>query len=42
MARQCRPARPVALLQKMGYTHVVSMDGGIRDWREQKYPLTSG
>jgi rhodanese-related sulfurtransferase len=28
-------------LQKMGYTNVVSMDGGIRDWREKKYPLES-
>ncbi len=28
-------------LQKMGYTHVVSMDGGIRDWRNNAYPLTS-
>ena len=27
-------------LQKMGYTNVLSMDGGIRDWREKKYPLT--
>lgn len=27
-------------LQKMGYTNVISMDGGIRDWREKKYPLT--
>jgi len=27
-------------LQKMGYTHVISMDGGIRDWREKGYPLT--
>jgi len=26
-------------LQKMGYTHVISMDGGIREWREKKYPL---
>jgi rhodanese-related sulfurtransferase len=26
-------------LQKMGYTKVISMDGGIRDWREKKYPL---
>ena len=26
-------------LQKMGYTNVVSMDGGIRDWREKEYPL---
>src|SRR5215475_10076273 len=26
-------------LQKMGYTHVISMDGGIREWREKRYPL---
>ena len=26
-------------LQKMGYTNVISMDGGIRDWREKRYPL---
>jgi len=26
-------------LQKMGYTNVFSMDGGIRDWREKGYPL---
>ncbi len=26
-------------LQKMGYTNVISMDGGIRDWREKNYPL---
>ena len=29
-------------LQKMGYTNVLSMDGGIRDWREKGYPLTTG
>jgi rhodanese-related sulfurtransferase len=29
-------------LQKMGYTNVVSMDGGIRGWREKGYPLTTG
>jgi rhodanese-related sulfurtransferase len=29
-------------LQKMGYTNVISMDGGIRVWREKGYPLTSG
>src|SRR5262249_14595214 len=29
-------------LQKMGYTNVVSMDGGIRDWRQKGYPLTRG
>ena len=27
-------------LQKMGYTNVISMDGGIRDWREKGYPLS--
>lgn len=26
-------------LQKMGYTNVMSMDGGIRGWREKNYPL---
>jgi rhodanese-related sulfurtransferase len=26
-------------LQKMGYTNVISMDGGIRGWREKHYPL---
>src|SRR5579863_226209 len=29
-------------LQKMGYTNVISMDGGIREWREKGYPLVSG
>jgi rhodanese-related sulfurtransferase len=28
-------------LQKMGYTNVISMDGGIREWRENKFPLES-
>lgn len=28
-------------LQKMGYTNVWSMDGGIRGWREKGYPLTA-
>ena len=26
-------------LQKMGYTNVISMDGGFRDWREKGFPL---
>lgn len=26
-------------LQKMGYTQVISMDGGIRGWREKGFPL---
>src|SRR6184192_1789491 len=29
-------------LQKMGYTNVLSMDGGIRGWREKGLPLTKG
>ena len=29
-------------LQKMGYTNVLSMDGGIRGWREKAFPLTRG
>lgn len=27
-------------LQKMGYGKVLSMDGGIREWREKGLPLT--
>ena len=27
-------------LQKMGYNNVLSMDGGIRGWREKGLPLT--
>ena len=29
-------------LQKMGYTDVSSMDGGIRAWREAEYPIEKG
>jgi rhodanese-related sulfurtransferase len=29
-------------LQKMGYTNVVSMDGGIKAWRAAGYPMVSG
>ena len=28
-------------LQKMGYRNVLSMDGGIRDWRTKGFPLTA-
>ncbi len=28
-------------LQKMGYTNVISMDGGHRGWKEKGYPLTN-
>jgi rhodanese-related sulfurtransferase len=27
-------------LQKMGYTNVLSMDGGVRGWREKGLPMT--
>jgi len=37
-----RSALAADSLQKMGYTNVVSMDGGIREWREKGYPLTTG
>src|SRR5688500_5162746 len=26
-------------LQKMGYTNVISMDGGFRGWKEAGYPI---
>jgi rhodanese-related sulfurtransferase len=29
-------------LQKMGYTSVISMDGGMRAWREAGYPVDKG
>jgi len=29
-------------LQKMGYERVISMDGGIRGWRERAFPLVKG
>jgi len=34
-----RSALAADALQQMGYTNVVSMDGGIRAWREAGYPL---
>lgn len=34
-----RSAMAADNLQKMGYTNVISMDGGIRVWREKGYPL---
>jgi rhodanese-related sulfurtransferase len=36
-----RSALAAEALQKMGYANVVSMDGGIRDWRNRGYPLTA-
>jgi rhodanese-related sulfurtransferase len=37
-----RSAMAADNLQKMGYSNVISMDGGIREWREKGYPLTKG
>ena len=37
-----RSALAAENLQKMGYTNVVSMDGGIRAWREAGYPIERG
>lgn len=34
-----RSALAADILQKMGYTDVLSMDGGVRDWRAHGYPL---
>jgi len=33
-----RSAIAAESLQKMGYTDVLSMDGGIRGWREKNFP----
>lgn len=35
-----RSAMAADNLQKMGYTNVLSMDGGVRVWREKGLPLT--
>jgi rhodanese-related sulfurtransferase len=37
-----RSALAAKNLQEMGYTNVISMDGGVRGWREKHYPLTAG
>ena len=29
-------------LQKMGYTNVISMDGGYRAWKESGFPIEGG
>jgi rhodanese-related sulfurtransferase len=36
-----RSALAADILQKMGYTNVWSMDGGIRGWRDRGFPLTA-
>lgn len=37
-----RSAMAADNLQKMGYTKVLSMDGGVREWREKNYPMVRG
>ena len=37
-----RSALAAESLGKMGYRNVVSMDGGIRAWREAGYPIARG
>ena len=37
-----RSALAAESLQRMGYTKVVSMDGGIRAWREAGYAIDKG
>ncbi|HEY1463959.1 MAG TPA: rhodanese-like domain-containing protein [Terriglobales bacterium] len=34
-----RSAMAADNLQKMGYTQILSMDGGVKDWREKGYPF---
>ncbi len=34
-----RSALAADSLRQMGYTNVISMDGGIRAWREAEYPI---
>jgi rhodanese-related sulfurtransferase len=36
-----RSALAADALQKMGYTHVISMDGGWRTWKESGYPTSA-
>ena len=37
-----RSALAAENLMKMGYTNVASMDGGIRAWRDEGYPIEKG
>src|SRR5213592_775059 len=34
-----RSAMAADNLQKMGYTNVISMDSGVRGWREKNFPM---
>ena len=37
-----RSALAADALQQMGYTNVISMDGGIGEWHSRGFPLTTG
>lgn len=37
-----RSALAADTLQKMGYTNVISMDGGFGGWKEADYPIVEG
>ena len=37
-----RSALAAESLQKMGYTNVISMDGGWRGWRDAGHPIAQG
>jgi len=37
-----RSALVADMLQKMGYTNVISMDGGYTGWKNAGYPLQKG
>lgn len=37
-----RSALAADALMRMGYTNVISMDGGMRGWREAGYPVEAG
>ena len=37
-----RSALAADSLRQMGYTNVISMDGGIRAWRDAGYPVEKG
>ena len=35
-----RSALSAELIQRMGYTNITSMDGGVREWKEKGYPMS--